>query len=228
MELKELYNNRFRNELQKRNSIWKVLCNSFFQKLIMSSSSVLDIAAGECLFINNIQASKKFAFDLNSDVVNYADKEVCVHNCSCFELKEKLKEEKIDNIFISNFLEHLDTKEDVVRVLHVCNDVLAQKGQIIILQPNIKYVKEAYWDFIDHKIALTDASVIEAAEIFGLKVKKLIKKFLPYTTKSKLPQAPWIVWLYLKLMPLSGMFGGGAQSLIILEKRHADNYNSRL
>ena len=91
MELKELYNNRFRNELQKRNSIWKVLCNSFFQKLIMSSSSVLDIAAGECLFINNIQASKKFAFDLNSDVVNYADKEVCVHNCSCFELKEKLK-----------------------------------------------------------------------------------------------------------------------------------------
>lgn len=228
MELKELYNNRFKYEDKKRNAIWRVLCNSFFQKFISEKDVVIDIAAGRCEFINNIKASEKYAFDLNPDVINYAQKNVNAVNASCFELKERFRGKKADTIFVSNFFEHLDTKEDVIKVLHICSDILAENGQIIILQPNIKYVKGAYWDFIDHKLALTDLALIEAGQIYGLKVKKLIKRFLPYTTKSKLPQTSWIVWLYLKLLPFSGVLGGGAQSLIILEKTDVDYYNSCL
>ena len=228
MELQELYNNRFKNEGKKRNDIWRVLCSSFFQKLIPENHIVLDIAAGRCEFINNINASKKYAFDLNPAVLDYADSDVNAFNASCFDIADKLHGKNADTIFISNFFEHLDKKEDIIKVLHMCYDILSKDGQIIILQPNIKYVREAYWDFIDHKLALTDSALIEAGEISGLKVKKLIRKFLPYTTKSKLPQAPWIVWLYLKLMPFSGNFGGGAQSLIILEKKDVNNYNSCL
>ena len=60
MELKRLYENRFHNESQKRNSLWKVLCKNFFQHFISEDDIVLDIAAGGCEFINNIKAKKKY------------------------------------------------------------------------------------------------------------------------------------------------------------------------
>lgn len=217
MELKELYDKRFDENNRKRNFVWKILCCSFFQKLIPENHSVLDIAAGRCEFINNIKASEKYAFDLNPAVTDFAAEDVCAVSAGCFSLKESLDGKQIDTVFISNFLEHLETKDEVIKILHICSEILSEDGQIIILQPNIKYVKGKYWDFIDHKLALTDLSIIEAGQICGLKTKKVIKKFLPFTTKSKLPQLPWIVWLYLKLMPVSGFIFGG-QSLIIMEK----------
>lgn len=217
MELKRLYENRFHNESQERNSLWKVLCKNFFQHFISEDDIVLDIAAGGCEFINNIKAKKKYAFDLNPAINDLANQDVEAVNCSCFNMREYLKDNLIDTVFVSNFFEHLNSKDDVVNVLKLCNEILSENGKVIILQPNIKYVKGAYWDFIDHKLALTDVSLIEAGEMNGFKVKKVIKKFLPYTTKSKLPKADWLVFLYLKLMPFSGFFFG-SQSLIILEK----------
>ena len=58
-----------------------------------------------------------------------------------------------------------------------------------MLQPNIRLTGAAYWDFIDHKVALTERSLVEAAELCGFETERLIKRFLPYTTKSRLPQA---------------------------------------
>jgi hypothetical protein len=90
-------------------------------------------------------------------------------------------------------------------------------GKLLILQPNIKYTGGAYWDFIDHKVALTEQSLIEAGELCGLKVNNCLRRFLPYTTKSNIPQHPFFVWLYLKLLPLSGFFMG-QQTFLVLEK----------
>ena len=59
-----------------------------------------------------------------------------------------------------------------------------------MLQPNIRFVGGAYWDFLDHKVALTDRSLAEAAEVAGFQVERMIPRFLPYTTKSRLPQHP--------------------------------------
>jgi hypothetical protein len=87
----------------------------------------------------------------------------------------------------------------------------------MILQPDIRYTGAAYWDFIDHKVALTGEALIEAGEMCGLRVSRHIRKFLPYTTKSGLPQHPFLIWLYLKLMPVSGFFMG-QQTFLILEK----------
>lgn len=176
MELKELYDNRFSNVDRKRNAIWRILCTSFFQKFIPESHAVVDIAAGRCEFINNIKAAEKYAFDLNPAVTEFAAQNVCAVNAGCFETEEKLNGKLFDTVFISNFLEHLETKDDVVKILHICSNILSENGQIVILQPNIKYVKGEYWDFIDHKLALTDLSVIEAGQICGLKAKKVIKK----------------------------------------------------
>lgn len=90
-------------------------------------------------------------------------------------------------------------------------------GKLIILTPNIKYVKGKYWDFFDHITPITENSLIEILELNNFKIIKCQKKFIPYTTKSKLPQSDWIVWLYLKLMPFSSFFFG-EQSLIVAQK----------
>lgn len=96
--------------------------------------------------------------------------------------------------------------------------LLEKGGDVWILTPNIRYVGGKYWDFYDHITPITDKALIEAAELIGYRVKKCIPKFLPYTTKSALPQAAWIVRLYLKLMPLSGMVFG-EQSFLVLSKQ---------
>ncbi|MCU7374975.1 hypothetical protein PEC18_30120 [Paucibacter sp. O1-1] len=44
----------------------------------------------------------------------------------------------------------------------------------------------------------------------------MIDRFLPYTTKSRLPKAPWLVSLYLKL-PFAWRFVG-KQALVVARK----------
>ena len=59
-----------------------------------------------------------------------------------------------------------------------------------MLQPNIRLVGPRYWDFIDHRVALTDRSLLEAAELAGLRARvELVTRFLPYSTKGRLPDA---------------------------------------
>ncbi|MCL1957750.1 MAG: hypothetical protein FWF63_10530 [Fibromonadales bacterium] len=214
IDINMLYKNRFDKQLEKKNAIWKILCKYFFQKFIDENSIVCDIAAGNCEFINNIKAKQKIAFDLNPDLSLYAHSSVKAVQDSFFNMGKHLTC-KADIIFASNVLEHLDNKEAVVDAIRLCREFLTESGKLIILQPNIKFTGAAYWDFIDHKVALTDLSLEEAAKICGLKLKYKILRFLPYTTQSKIPKHPFFVWLYLKI-PLAWRFMG-QQSFLIFE-----------
>lgn len=124
----------------------------------------------------------------------------------------------IDVIFISNFLEHLSSKEEILSLIEQVKNLLRQHGKIIILQPNIKYVGGKYWDFFDHKTPLTDEALIELAHMLDLKVVKCVRKFLPYTTKGSLPTSAFLVRLYLLMMPVSG-YVLGKQTYLVLEKK---------
>lgn len=214
--LQNLYTARFQNGDSKK-SMWYTLCHCFFQKYIREESTIVDVAAGYCEFINNISAKEKIAFDLNPDVVKYADKDVKVINQNVMDISSVLEDNTIDYFFISNFLEHMNSKEDIIELIAILERKLKQGGKILILQPNIRYVKEAYWDFIDHKMPLTEKALQEVAEMNNLQVETCIKKFLPYTTKSKLPKADWIIKLYIQLMPVSGLFFG-KQTFMVLKK----------
>jgi SAM-dependent methyltransferase len=134
---------------------------------------------------------------------------------------EQIGFETVDAVFCSNFLEHLDTKEAISDIFSVTKQLLRKGGRMLILQPNIKYTGGKYWDFFDHKTPLTEDALVECAAIHGFKTVKVIKKFLPYTTKSALPKAPWIISLYIKLMPFSGMIFG-EQSFLVFEKPVSD------
>ena len=58
-------------------------------------------------------------------------------------------------VFMSNYLEHLPISRRGHRAScgRSRHGLLRPGGRVIVLQPNIRFVGGAYWDFIDHKVA---------------------------------------------------------------------------
>lgn len=216
LKVETLYEHRFgNNKIEGRKALWQVLCHDFFQNYVPKDSAVLDVGAGYCEFINNIDCSKKYAVDLNKDTVRYAAPDVTVFTCSSADMSP-IADGSIDIVFMSNFLEHLESRQQIIQTLEEVRRVLKPAGSILILMPNIRYLYREYWDFLDHRIPLSDKSIIEALLITEFSVKQSIAKFLPYTTKSKLPQSSFLVRLYLKIPLAWKIFG--KQAFIIAQK----------
>jgi 2-polyprenyl-3-methyl-5-hydroxy-6-metoxy-1,4-benzoquinol methylase len=120
-------------------------------------------------------------------------------------------------IFMSNYLEHLESSDAVIDQLRVASELLRPGGRVMVLQPNIRLVGPRYWDFIDHRVALTERSLLEAAELAGLGTVDLVTRFLPYSTKGRLPTAPSLVRGYLRFRPAWWLLG--KQTLYIGSRR---------
>ncbi len=207
--LQKLYTNRFNPQERKAKILlWKTLINEFLQKHVNPNGSILDIGGGYCEFINNIRAEEKFLIDLNPDAKVFADPDVNVLNLNILELSETEQiKRKFDHIFVSNFFEHLASKEELVSILAVCFDLLNQGGSLLIIQPNFKYSYKEYYDFIDHQLPVTDLSIKEILETIGFKIDVLIPRFLPFSTKGR-PSSPQLLSIYLKI-PFVWSFLGG-------------------
>ena len=199
MELSRLYGVRFsEQEKARKDAVWRVLCRSFFQRYVAETDTVLDLGAGYCEFINHIACRRKLAVDLSDATPAHAAAGVEVIRARSTELGV-LPDATVDVVFASNFFEHLPDKQDVVATLAEVRRVLRPGGRCLILQPNIRYVGGAYWDFLDHHLPLTERSLVEALELVGLRPVEVGPRFLPFTSKSALPQHPFLVWLYLKV-----------------------------
>ncbi|MFB2881269.1 class I SAM-dependent methyltransferase [Floridanema aerugineum] len=207
--LKKLYSNRFDPHQRKAKiALWKTLTDEFLQKYIDPESVVLDIGGGYCEFINQVKAREKYLIDLNPDSQLFADPNVTIFNVNVLNIQEpKVLKKQYDIIFVSNFFEHLNSKEDLIKVLLFCFNHLNPGGSLLIIQPNFKYSVKEYYDFIDHQLPITHLSLKEVLEAIGFKIKVLIPKFLPYSTKGR-PSSPKLLSLYLKL-PFAWQFLGG-------------------
>lgn len=210
-DLRVLYANRFGNQEAVRSDLWEVLCQDFFQKYVPTDATVLDIAAGHCEFINNIRAGERIAIDLNPDVVKRAAPGVRALICPSDQIGE-LADGSVDRVFISNFFEHV-TREVIVSTLLEVRRVLKPTGKLMVLQPNVRYCAKDYWMFFDHITPVDDRALAEAFAATGFDVELCLPRFLPYTTKSRLPSGPGLVKLYLK-MPLAWRVLG-AQAFMI-------------
>lgn len=198
MEERKIYSRRFpKKEWEERDKIWMVLCRSFLQRYVRPSDTVLDVGAGYCEFINNIQCGKKYAVDLNEETRDFAHEEVTVLQTRASALSD-IGDETIDVAFASNFFEHLESKDELLATLWEIGRVMKSGGRLLILQPNIKYSYKDFWDFFDHYLPLSHKSMIEALELTGFAVLEVRPKFLPFTTKSSLPKHPLLVELYLR------------------------------
>ena len=196
--LDALYRHRFLDEdLPRKRLIWQVLCREFLQRHVGRDAVVLDLACGYGEFINAIEARVRDAADLNPDSPRYLDPGVIFHATSADRLDD-IPAESIDVVFASNFLEHLPDKAALSSVFKESFRVLKPGGRFVVLGPNIRYLPGAYWDFYDHHLPLTHLSLAEGLTIHGFMVDLLIDRFLPYTTKSRLPAHPRLISLYLK------------------------------
>jgi SAM-dependent methyltransferase len=213
--LKEVYEQRFDEQDQARKeAIWREL-GKFLQRYIAADARVVDIACDLGYFIRNIRAAERWATDIR-DVGATLPPDVHFIRASGLDLADVLPNDSFDLAFFSNYLEHLASTEAVLEQLRVAFALLKPGGKVLILQPNIRLIGGSYWDFIDHQTALTEKSLAEAAVMAGFKTKQVIARFLPYTTKSRLPQHPLLVRAYLHFPPAWLFFG--KQTLYLGEK----------
>jgi SAM-dependent methyltransferase len=197
-----LYEHRFDPaERAEKARIWEVLCRHFFQRYVARDAAVLDLGAGFCEFINHIECGRKYAVDMDEHVRQHAAADVEVHLGRSDDLSW-LAPQSLDAVFASNFFEHMTSKDMLLATLAEVHRVLRPGGRILILQPNIRFAYDVYWDFFDHHLPLSDRSMVEALAISGFRPLEVRPRFLPFTTKSALPQSPLLVRLYL-MVPLA-------------------------
>src|SRR5881397_2566201 len=102
----------------------------FFSRWVRATDAVLDVGAGYCEFINNIQAKQKLALDLNPATPVRASSDVKVISQDVCEMWA-VQSGGIDVVFSSNFFEHLHSKEDFRHCLDEIYRVVRRGGLII-------------------------------------------------------------------------------------------------
>lgn len=207
-DLQSLYRNRFSDrDREEKHRIWKVLVESFFQKWVRPGDAVLDLGCGDGEFLNHLVCARRVGVDLNPDAPSRLAPGVEFQAADVRNLSP-LPDASFDVVFTSNLMEHLPSKKDVELLVREARRVLKPGGHFIALGPNLRFVGGAYWDFWDHLTPLTERSLAELLETLDFRVETQIARFLPYTTRSALPRAPWMIRLYLAL-PIAWRFLGG-------------------
>lgn len=215
--LDALYANRFPDaERRQKARLWQVLCDAFFSKYVSGTDVVLDVGAGYCDFLNHIPGARRIAIDINPDTKRYAAPDIQVHEVHMWQVHEVLAPSSVDFAFASNVFEHLHGPDALLAVLESIRRVLRPGGRLMIMQPNVRHVGPAFWDFFDHTLPLTEKGMSEALVVAGFRLREVRSRFLPHTTKSLLPQWSWLVRTYLAARPAHWVMG--KQMLLLAEK----------
>jgi hypothetical protein len=210
--LKDEYQARFQRNASYRESVWKLLCDLIFSRYVSPEHVVLDLGAGWGEFSRNIQARKRYAMDLNPDCGQRVDgfAEFIQQDCS---KKWPLADGSLDIVFTSNFLEHLPSKNLVDKTLAEAHRCLRSErgggggGGKICVGPNIRHLPGEYWDYWDHYIPITGASLVEALSLQGFSIEHRVDRFLPYTMSSGRNPPLVAVSTYLRIPFFWSFFG---------------------
>ena len=214
--LPELYEARFdEREVSAKDAVWREIVR-FLQRYVDATAPVLDIACDRGHFVRWVAGSERWATDLR-DVRGGLPSDVRFVQASGLDLAGVVPNHHFGTVFMSNYLEHLPSSDAVIEQFQVATRLLRPGGRVIVLQPNIRLVGARYWDFIDHRVALTERSLLEAAELAGLRTVELITRFLPYSTKGRLPADRRLVRAYLAFPPAWWLMG--RQTLYVGEVR---------
>lgn len=198
MNYDRIYQYRFQNvDADKKKITWGEIATFIYGKL-SNPASILDPAAGMCELVNAIKSGERWAIDLNEYFIEkYADPGVKVVVGDIF--KVALPENYFDAIFISNFLEHLNSQHEVAELLEKMFFCLKPGGKIAIMGPNFKYAYRSYFDFADHTVILSELGLAEHLYGAGFEVQEIHPRFLPLSFRGGLPVSRGLVKMYLSL-----------------------------
>ena len=214
--LPELYDARFdEREVSANDAVWREIV-AYLQRFIDPEAPILDLACDRGHFIRWVRGTERWATDIRDMRAALPD-DIRFVQASGLDLTTVIPNGYFGTVFMSNYLEHLETSDAVVDQLRVVRQLLRPGGRAIVLQPNIRLVGPRYWDFIDHKVALTERSLLEAAELAQLHTVELVTSFLPYSTKGRLPTDARLVRAYLRFRPAWWLLG--RQTLLVAEAR---------
>ena len=215
-DLRALYRHRFAHRRSPAiRPVAGALCEDFFQRWVPRESTVLDIAAGHCEFVNNIKAARRLAVDLNPDVAR-------PRGAGRRGRRLPLRRADARSPTSPSTACSSATSSSTCRARSSCRTltearrVLRPDGKLLVLQPNVRYCARDYWMFFDHITPVDDRALAEAFAATGFDVELNIPRFLPYTTKSRVPSTPALVRLYLRsplawrLPGCAGVHGRGA------------------
>jgi len=192
----DLYESRFDpGEIRAKEDVWREIVR-YLERFIDPDQPVLDVACDRGHFVRWAVSGERWATDIR-DVSASLPADVRFVRSSGLDLDKNVPNGYFGTVFMSNYLEHLPTKDAVIEQFRVVRQILSPNGRVIVLQPNIRFVGMRYWDYIDHRVALTERSIVEAAELAGLTTERLTTRFLPYSTKGRLPVNGPMVRLYL-------------------------------
>ena len=155
-----IYEYRFAQvDMEKKNIVWNEIANFLYNTHLNKPQKMLDPAGGLCEFINHIPSQERWTIDLSDDVKKYAhpDIKTIIGN----NLEVELPQNYFDGVFISNFLEHLNSQYEVADFLERMFKTLKSKGRIVIMGPNFRYTYKDYFNFADHIVVLTELGVAE-------------------------------------------------------------------
>jgi SAM-dependent methyltransferase len=196
LTLQDIYARRFIPTHERRRAVWSVLVRRVFQPEIEPSASVLDLGCGYGEFINQIQAERKYAMDLNPDAAGRLAADVTFLRQDC-ATPWALEPGSLDWVVTSNFFEHLPTKQCLKDTLAQAYQALKPGGRIWCMGPNIDALPGKYWDFWDHHIPLSDLSLTEILALKGFVIEQSVPRFLPYTMVGGPSYPLWMVEAYL-------------------------------
>ena len=214
MNYDRIYEYRFKGvDKNKKLSTWKIIAEFIHEKL-GKPNSMIDPAAGDCEFINQVPAKERWAVDMGEHTKRAAqpDIKVVIGN----NLEVDLPKNYVEGVYVSNFLEHLHSQEDVANFLERMFTILKPGGKIAIMGPNFKYCAANYFDFADHTVILTELGVAEHLYGAGFEVTEVHDRFLPLSFRGKIPVTDFLVRMYFQ-MPFAWRFMG-KQFLLVAKK----------
>ena len=212
-----VYDVRFgARERRSKEAVWSEVGRFLQKRYISPTDRVLDIGTDVGYFIRHVKAAERWATDIRDTSADMPE-EVKFVQADGLALADVLPNDHFDIAFMSNYLEHLDSAEHVIEQFRVAHRLLRVGGKVVVLQPNIALVGGAYWDFIDHRVALTDKSLVEAATLADFETREVVRAFLPYSVKGRLPMHAALVRAYLAFRPAWRLLG--KQTLYVGERR---------
>ena len=213
LNYERLYEYRFREvDQQSKQDVWMEIAAYVYGRL-GRPNRVLDPCAGRCEFLNAIECTERWSID---QVDNAPFRGAGIHAITSDVFDADLPVGHFDGVFVSNFLEHLLSQEDVARFLDKMASCMKSGGRIAVVGPNFKYASKEYFDCADHTLALSHVAVAEHLYAAGFTIEDIAPRFLPFSFRGLLPPSPILTRYYLRMPPAWRLIG--KQFLLVASK----------